>query len=156
MPDHSISKETSLNPNTGQAGAAAGVERRGTDATNAAIHSLVGLSSVGIIGCFFLPWIRILFSDASGYDLQRLPADGVKFLWVIPITAAIALVSAVTKQTVRGAGLFAGMMPFLVLYFYGSKIGKGIFDAMRPGAYLTLLLAAVLLVAPQFLRNTKG
>jgi hypothetical protein len=119
------------------------------------IYSVIALCSLGIVACFFLPWIRLLFADLSGYQLQQLPSDTAKLLWLIPLTGFISVVASITKQSVGTAAQFAGVMPFLALLYYGSKIGRDISDILRPGAYLTLLLAAVLLIAPRFLKKTK-
>jgi len=122
---------------------------------NKSIYSVIALCSLGIVACFFLPWIRVLFTDLSGYQLQQLPSDEVKILWLIPLTALISLIASITKQSVGAVAQFAGVMPFLAPLYYGSKIGQSIFDALRPGAFLTLLLAVVLLIAPRFLKKAK-
>jgi len=120
---------------------------------NKSIYSVIALCSLGIVACFFLPWIRVLFADASGYQLQQLPSDEVKLLWLIPLTGFISVVASIAKRSVGTAAQLAGAMPFLALLYYGSKIGRDIFDILRPGAYLTLILAVVLLIAPRFLKK---
>lgn len=120
--------------------------------TDRSIYSVVALCSLCTIGCFFLPWIRILFTDLSGYQLQQLPSNGVKLLWLIPITSGIAFFAAFTKKSVCIASQMAGTMPALALLYYWAKLGGDIFQALRPGAYLTLILAAVLFIAPRRLK----
>ena len=121
--------------------------------TNRTIRSIITLASLGIIGCFFLPWIRILLSNVSGFELQQL-GDEMKLLWGIPAMAAVAVVASIAKQSVLVTAQFAGAIPFLALLYWGLKIGTEIFDALRAGAYLTLFLAAVLLIAPHFLKDS--
>lgn len=125
----------------------------GAEDTNRTVYSIIGFCSIGIVGCFFLPWIRLLFSDISGYDLQQLPGDEIKLLWLIPITGAISLVASITKQSVVVATQFAGAMPYLALIYYYAKFGQDIFQALRAGAVITLILGAVLIIAPRFLKK---
>jgi Na+-translocating ferredoxin:NAD+ oxidoreductase RnfE subunit len=122
---------------------------------NGAVQVVIALCGLGIIGSFFLPWIVFFGSEPSGYQLQQIQTNEVKLLWLIPASAFIALVAAIAKQSVRTASQFAGIAPFLALLYYVMKFGQDIIKILRPGAYLTLFLGAVLLVAPYFLKKAK-
>jgi hypothetical protein len=119
------------------------------------IHSVIMVCSLALIGCFFLPWIKFLFGTPSGYQLQQLPSDEAKLVWVIPVTALIALVAALTKKSVLVAAQAAGAMPFLALIYYRVKLGQELFQILQIGAYLSLALGAVLFIAPRFLEKPK-
>lgn len=107
------------------------------------------------MGAFFLPWISMFFGKPSGYDLQQIPSDEVKLVWLIPLAALLALISAVSKKGVLIAAQIAGAMPFLALIYYRVKLGEGIFQALQIGAHLSLLLGAILFIAPRFLVKPK-
>lgn len=111
---------------------------------------------LGMVACFFLPWVQMLFTGLSGYQLQQLPSDEVKFLLLIPLVAAVALVGAVTGKSMVITAQLAGAMPFIALMYYLAKIGQGLFQALQIGAYLTLFCAAILCVVPHFLLKPKS
>jgi hypothetical protein len=108
------------------------------------------------MGCFFLPWINLLFGRPSGYDLQQLPSEEVKLVWLIPLTALLALFSAIAKTGVLTTSQIAGAMPFLALIYYRVKLGEELFQILQIGAYLSLALGAVLFIAPRFLDKPKA
>jgi hypothetical protein len=122
---------------------------------NRNIHSIILVCSLALAGCFFLPWIRIFLGTPSGYDLQQLPSNEAKLLWLIPVTALISLVSALTRKSVLTAAQIAGAVPFLALLYYCVKLGGDLLQALQIGAYLSLLLGAILFVAPRFLEKPK-
>jgi hypothetical protein len=119
------------------------------------LHSVIVLCSAGIIGCFFLPWVRILFGTPSGYDLQQLPSNEAKLIWAIPVAALLALLSALAKQGTVNMAQVAGGIPFVALVFYRIRLGDGFFQLLQVGAYLTLALSAILFVAPRFLKKSS-
>jgi hypothetical protein len=107
------------------------------------------------MGCFFMPWISFLFGTPSGYQLQQIPDDKIKLVWLIPGIALVSLIAAVTKKGVVTAAQAAGAMPFLALLYYRIKLGEGIFQALQIGAYITLALGAVLFITPWFMDKRK-
>lgn len=113
----------------------------------------IGICSLFQIGCFFLPWIRILSVGASGFQLQRLPGNEMKLLWFIPIAGLISLLSAITQTHVKHITQFAGIIPFLALTYFGVKIGKDLFQALEVGAWLTLLFGAALFALARCLKK---
>jgi hypothetical protein len=122
-----------------------------------AIYSSIAVCSLCLIGTFFLPWIRSLFIDLSGFQLQQqLPDDEAKFVWIIPLSAVIALVGALTKKSVLLGSRLAGVMPFLALVCLSSQAGADTFKILLPGAYAALALASVLFVAPCFLTKPQS
>jgi len=123
---------------------------------NRGVHSAIALCSLALIGCFFLPWIKILLGAASGYDLQQLPGAEVKFVWLIPVFAFLSLLAAVMRQSATAAASFAGIVPFLLLLFYGTQLGKEFLETLQVGAYLSLALGALLLILPQLLKNPQS
>lgn len=123
---------------------------------NGTICSLIGLCSLGLMGCFFLPWINLFLGRPSGYDLQQFPSDEIKLVWLIPLTALLALFSAVAKKGVLTTAQIAGAMPFLALIYYRVKLGQELFQILQIGAYLSLALGAILFIAPRFLEKPKS
>jgi hypothetical protein len=111
---------------------------------------------LALAGCFFLPWIRFFLGTPSGYDLQQIPSDEAKLVWLIPGTALVALVAALTKKSVLVAAQSAGAMPFLALIYYRVKLGQELFQILQIGAYLSLALGAILFIAPRFLEKPKS
>ena len=123
---------------------------------NRNIHSIILVCSLALIGCFFLPWIKFLFGTPSGYDLQQLPSDEAKLVWLIPATALVALLAAMTKKGVLVASQAAGAMPFLALIYYRIKLGEELFQILQIGAYLSLVLGVILFITPRFLEKPKS
>lgn len=97
---------------------------------NRQIHHIVGLCSLGLIGSFFLPWINFFLGTPSGYDLQQIPSDEAKLVWVIPIAALAALVATIMKKGVSSFAQIAGAVPFLALIYYRVKLGEGFFQLL--------------------------
>jgi hypothetical protein len=111
---------------------------------------------LALIGCFFLPWIKFIFGTPSGYELQQLPSDEAKLVWLIPATALVALVAAIAKQGVLVTAQIAGAMPFLALIYYRVKLGEELFQILQIGAYLSLALGVILFITPRFLEKPKS
>jgi hypothetical protein len=155
MPEQSDLRETPYNAETAPTLKPIAEPQAQTGKDNS-IRTVMSLCCLGIIACFFLPWIQLFLATPSGYQLQQLPSDEVKLLWLIPLTAAVALVAAVTGKSMAIAGQTAGAMPFMALIYYAAKVGQGLFQALQIGAYLTLLCAAVLCIAPHFLSRPKS
>jgi hypothetical protein len=123
---------------------------------NRNIHSIILVCSLALIGCFFLPWIKFLFGIPSGYDLQQLPSDEAKLVWLIPATALVALLAAIAKQVVLVTAQIAGAMPFLALIYYRVKLGEELFQILQIGAYLSLALGSILFIAARFSDKPKS
>jgi hypothetical protein len=111
---------------------------------------------LALIGCFFLPWIKFIFGTPSGYDLQQLPSDEAKLVWLIPATALVALLAAMIKKGVLVTAQIAGAMPFLALIYYRVKLGEELFQILQIGAYLSLALGVILFITPRFLEKSKS
>ena len=115
----------------------------------------MALCALGLIGCFFLPWISFLLATPSAYQLQEIPAMEIRLLWLIPVTALCLFCSILMKRGVRLAALIAGATPFLTLLYYLAKYGADLFQSLRVGAVLTLCLAGLLLILCGFLKTSK-
>src|ERR1700722_14414141 len=126
---------------------------------NKQIHAAISLCALAMIGCFFLPWLNVFLGQtAPGYQLQQLPSDEAKLIWAIPAGGLLALLAAAAnvKQGIAATSQLAGALPFLALPYYGVKIGQDLFQSLQIGAYLTLILGAVLFVLPRFLEKPKS
>jgi len=119
------------------------------------LHYVIGLCSLALIACFFLPWIRLFLITPSGYQLQQIPNSEIKLLWLIPGAALFALLATVTKKGVSTTSQLAGVMPFVGLVYSRYKLGEGLFELLQVGAYLALFLGVVLFVIPRFLTKPR-
>ena len=119
------------------------------------VHTFIAVCSLGIIGCFFLPWITLFLGAPSAYQLQELPTNEVKLLWFIPGTALLPLFALLAKQAVAPMSQIAGAAPFVALLYYVAKFGTDLFQSLQVGAYLTLLFGVVLSVLPHVLSKSK-
>jgi hypothetical protein len=126
-----------------------------TSEANDAPRLLIILCSLGLIGCFFLPWISIFLANPSGFQIQQLSGTDAKLVWFIPLGGLLALFAAATKQSVASAARVAGLVPFLSLLYYWHELGDGFFQALLIGAWLTLIVAAILFILPSFLTKPK-
>jgi len=115
----------------------------------------MALCALGLVGCFFLPWISFLLATLSAYQLQEIPATEIRLLWLIPVTALCLLGSILMKRGVRLAALIAGVTPFLALLYYLAKYGADLFQSLKVGAVLTLCLAGLLLISCGFPKTSK-
>lgn len=123
---------------------------------NNQIHSAIAICSLALMGCFFLPWVEVFLGQtASGYDLQQLPSNGAKLVWIIPAGGLLAFIAALARLGAASASQLAGAFPFLTLLYYCIELGHELFDDLRIGAYLTLLVGAVLFVLPRFLKKPQ-
>jgi hypothetical protein len=120
---------------------------------NRNIHYMIGLCSLALIGCFFIPWVSFLVVRPSGYELMQLPERAVKWLWLIPFAGVIGLLTAITRKVVAPTAHIAGALPFIALLYFRAEQGKGLFQALEVGAYLTLFTGAVLFILPRFLKK---
>ncbi len=123
--------------------------------SNETIRRLCGICAVAMIGCFFLPWIALFDGGLSGFQLQQLPSNDAKLVWLVPCGGFLALLAVAAKQGVAPASQMAGGIPLLALIYFRLKMGEGFFQALQIGAYFTLLLGAALLVLPRFLKAQK-
>jgi hypothetical protein len=109
--------------------------------------SLIVICALGLGVSFFLPWAQFLGASISGLALTKMN-DENKLLWLIPISAAIALVSGITKKT-QSVARFAGVLPFLALIFWYHKMEADLFHVMAYGACLSLGFGAALMALPR-------
>jgi hypothetical protein len=120
---------------------------------NKNIRATLLASSSGIIGSFFLPWIKFILGKPSGFDLQQLPTNEAKLLWLIPVTAVIAFLASLGRKGIINTNQLAGVTPYFALMYYYCKLGCGLLEALQVGAYITLGCGAVLLIAPRLLKR---
>jgi hypothetical protein len=106
-----------------------------------------------MIGCFFLPWVSLLGGAPSGFELQKLPSNQVGYVWLIPGGALLACLAVVAKVGVRPAALVAGAIPYLALAYYCSQYGAVLLNSLQIGAWLTLIVAVVMLMLSLFLAS---
>jgi small-conductance mechanosensitive channel len=120
---------------------------------------ILSACAVGLIICFFLPWISFLFlGKPSGFDLAKegAKAEGkafaLVFLWAIPFCSIVTVLAGMVKQSQKNIAQFTGALPFaalaVALYFNGSDLLK----VLEFGAYISLVLGLVLFILPRRLK----
>jgi hypothetical protein len=97
-----------------------------------------------------------LFGTPSGYQLQQLPSDQVKLVWLIPVSGLLPLIALAIRQGVAAMAGIAGAAPFIALAYYVTQYGRDLLGALQIGAYLTFMFAALLCVFASILSKKAG
>ena len=131
-------------------------EPRSTAATDHPSVSLnlsqtVSLCAGGLLVSFFLPWINFLGLKLSGFDLAKSGDKGL-LLWLILVLCALVIFAGITKRSQKMAAQLVGILPFFVLGYGIYREGKDLLHFLGLGAYIALLLGAVLFVLPRRLK----
>jgi uncharacterized membrane protein len=106
---------------------------------------IIEFCAVGLMICFFLPWVSFLGAMPSGFDLQKF-GDKYLLLWLVPIFSGITLFAAITKRGLQVIGQITGALPFIVGICWLTQIGKDLLQIMTYGAYLSLFFGAALFI----------
>jgi hypothetical protein len=111
----------------------------------------VSLCAVGLLVCFFLPWIDFLLGKPSGLDFTK---QGGKFqlLWAIPIFCAFTVLAGITKSSQRVVAQLTGALPFFVLVVGLKEEGGDLLRVLGIGGYGSLALGLLLLILPRRLK----
>ena len=79
----------------------------------------------------------------SGFDFQKL-SDVGKLFWLLPVFSALTLFAGLAGKSQKIAGQLAGAAPFTILAYGLSQLGKELIDALAPGAWIGLIVGAML------------
>ncbi len=112
---------------------------------------LVTFCAAGLLVCFFLPWINLLFCKPTGLDFAKDGGKGL-LLWAIPIFSALTIVAGVTKRSQKHVAQFAGLLPFFALGFGLYNSGTDLMHILEVGAYGSLALGLLLIILPRGLK----
>ncbi|WP_395746660.1 hypothetical protein [Prosthecobacter sp.] len=105
------------------------------------------LASVGMGAAFFMPWMTVMGAfGVSGSTLGNFGGQG-QAAWVVLILAVLSAIMHFVKPS-KGLNVLAGVVPFFMLMYFASKIGKDLFQVLSIGAWLTLGCGLVLIIAP--------
>lgn len=108
---------------------------------------LVLLTAALLLVSFLLPWIQVFGVQVDG--VQFLAHSGAKILYLIPICAALTLVTALARARVRDVAQITGALPILALiYQLSTDEAKATFEILQIGAYLAVFSGFVLLISP--------
>lgn len=119
-------------------------------ATNQAVTinkaHLISICAVGLLICFFLPWIDVIIAKPSGMDFQK-ESEAAKLLWLMPILSALTIFAGMAGKSAKIASQLAGLTPFVILA-YGRLHEEQLFHVLGVGAYIALILGFFLIVLP--------
>lgn len=138
-----ITTESKSNPSLTQAS---------SGSISANVSHLIGFCALGLLGCFFLPWITMLFSKVSGFAFTKIGGFYLS-LWAIPFFCVLTFFAGITKTSQKNAAVFTGILPFAALGLGLAEAGSGIFKALEIGGYGSLILGLLLLVLPSQLKE---
>ena len=120
---------------------------------------LVSICAVGLIICFFLPWISFFFwGKPSGFDLAKLGAKAegnavaLVFLWAIPFFSLVTVLAGMVKQSQKNIAQFTGVLPCAALAYALFYHGSDLMKILEFGAYISLFLGLVLFILPRRLK----
>jgi hypothetical protein len=123
----------------------------GQESVSLSLHHLVSLCAAGLVVCFFMPWIKILFGRPSGLELAKQGEVWI-LLWAIPFMGVITVLAGIAKINVREVAQVTGALPFAALMGPVFQHGKEIFSLLDFGAYAGLGLGLALLILPHRLK----
>ncbi len=107
---------------------------------------LVSVLSAGLIICFALPWMRLLFFRASGFDFQK-EGEAALLLWAMPILATMACLAGLTGKQYQILGQLAGATPFVIFGYGLYRFKVDLFQALEPSAWIALTLGLALFIS---------
>jgi hypothetical protein len=115
------------------------------------LSHVVGFCALALLGCFFLPWLQILFARPSGFNFAQ---EGGKYLllWSIPVFCVLTFFAGITKTSQRAAAQFTGMLPFCFLGVGLYSEGADLMKVLTIGAYASLVLGLLLILLPTRLK----
>lgn len=129
--------------------------------------------ALGLIICFFLPWIQmggVVSVVLKGYEIPDLAdylAKGIgqfkglldgnsnRESWVfwyytfylIPVFSVVTIILGLIGKNVKVTGILAAIVPIGWCIYALIKIGGDLFDILTFGAYLTLGCAVLMVLA---------
>ncbi len=110
----------------------------------------ITICAVGLLICFFLPWISFLGS-ASGFDLTKVGGKSL-LLWSLPIFSALTILAGMTKNRSKSLAQFTGALPFFVLAYGLYNVGSDLIRILAIGGYLSLILGLALFILARRLK----
>ena len=118
-----------------------------TQSVSINVSHLIGFCALGLLGCFFLPWVTLVFRKVSGFDFTKLGGIYLS-LWSIPFFCVLTFFAGITKTSQRNASIFTGILTFGAFGLGVADVGADIFKILEFGGYGSLLLAFLLLALP--------
>lgn len=126
---------------------------KSADPSVVAMGQLVGLFSLGVAICFFLPWLNVLGFKVSGLDIVR-KGEGVYFaLCTIPFFGVVTLIGSLARISIKPSAQLTAVIPIFVLIYALIKEGVDLLKVLDIGAYLGLFLAFATLMASTKLKS---
>jgi hypothetical protein len=98
-----------------------------------------------LVGTFFMPWENLGFVRLSGFGFQQMAVE-LKLFWLMPILAAITLISGLAGKSMKIPGQLAGATPFFILIYALKEQGMDLLQALAPGGWAALVLGTVLFI----------
>lgn len=147
MSDDNMSDEITIRPQSESASTPATAGSKDSTASSIGTQ-LTSLCALGLGVSFFLPWVHILFTGVSGFDMQK-DHNAQLLLWFIPVFCGLTIISGLANSGQHIVARLTGLLPFAVGIYWLTKIGSDLFHILAYGAYLSLGFGLLLLILPQ-------
>ncbi len=123
---------------------------------------LTTILGVALIGCFFLPYLKIFGTGISGFDIVTAKGNGkeilMKYIWVlIPLSGLMLVIGALNNGNYPGGRVLWCWLPLLTCIFVivklfmdskgegGRSIGVGdLFKVFGIGFWISMAASLVL------------
>ncbi len=116
-----------------------------TQSVSLNLSHLIGFSALGLLACFFLPWLNILFVNVSGFGFSK--HGGMYALaWAIPLFSLVTFLAGVAKARQREVAAITGMLPFMAFALGMADVGLNIFQILQIGGYGSLIFGLLLII----------
>jgi hypothetical protein len=112
----------------------------------------VTICAVGLLVCFFLPWITFFGAGASGFDIQKAD-EKAKVLWLIPIFSVITVFAGISGKNQKIAAQLTGALPFFALGYALYNSGSDFINVVTYGGWGSLGLGLVLFILPRGMKQ---
>ena len=102
--------------------------------------------AIALLIAFFLPWAKVFFFTGSGYNIGVHLGGEAKFVWAIPVAAIAIIALAFYIVDTKVMSIITGILPFVVFGRAYSELGKDLFEILAIGAYISLIVGALLIL----------